>query len=358
MLSILERYIARTIASATGLVTLIITGVLLLMLALKEFKNAGVGDYTVIQSIFYIFLRLPNELYQFTPMLLLLGSVAGLSILSSNRELMVMRASGFSMNQIMRSVLLVAVLLVAIFSVLGEAIAPTLSYKAEIRKENAQNAGQAVVTSSGVWLHVGNNFIHIQHVVGRDSLEGVTRYQFDDKRHLLSAYYAKSLTQENHQWIMHDVAKTTFHRDRAISETIPKADWELKINSNLLNMGLIEPNDMSLPRLAAFVRYLEKNHLLASEYKFEFWQRMVQPLASLIMILLAIPIVLGLFSRSTLGWRMLMSIFVGLIFIILNSVLAQLCIVYQIPAAVAAILPLIIFAIAGVVMMQYVQSRV
>lgn len=353
MTKILQRYIARVILSATGLAALIILGVLALVITLRELKNLGEGDYGIGQAIFYVLLRLPNELYQFSPMLILLGTIMGLSVLSSHRELAVMRASGFSIRQIITSVLTAALMLILTISIVGESIGPALSYKAEVRKENAQNAGQAVVTAAGVWFHVDNNFIHVQRVVGRQLLEGVTRYQFDDKHHLLAAYYAKSMSFQNRQWQMNDVVKTTFYNERTKSQSFTRAAWDLKFNPTLLNVGLVEPNEMSLAKLSKLANYLEQNGLQSSEYRFDFWKRIFQPFASLVMVLLAIPFVLGTFSTSTLGRRILIGILVGFAFFILNAILGQLCIVFQLPAVLAAFLPAALFAVAGV----YLSNR-
>jgi len=350
MIKILERYIAKTIILATGLVSLVITGVLFLMTLLSELKNIGEGDYGISQAVFYVFLRMPNELYHFSPLLILLGSMAGLSVLSSHRELAVMRASGFSVRNIIYSVLTVAFMLIGAISFIGEWFGPGLSYKAEVRKENAKNAGQAVVTAAGVWFHIDNSFIHVKHVVGRQLLEGVTRYQFDDNHHLQVAYYAKTLSFENKAWKMNDVVKTTFYTERTKSHAMLEAPWDLKLNSNLLNVGLVDPKEMSLPRLVKFSRYLEQNGLQASEYRFDFWQRIFQPFASLIMVFLAIPFVLGALSTSTMGWRLIIGMIVGFIFFILNAFLGQLCVVYQIPTLIAALLPLIAFAVLGLLL--------
>src|SRR5204862_3449030 len=132
-----------------------------------EAKSVGEGDYTLGQAFIFVLFRLPNELYHFSPLLVLLGSIMGLSILSSYRELAVMRTSGFSIRKIIFSVLSAALLLVLSISLIGEGIGPSLSYKAVMQKENAKNAGEAVVTASGSWLHIDNNFIHVQRIIGR-----------------------------------------------------------------------------------------------------------------------------------------------------------------------------------------------
>lgn len=356
MINILERYIVKTIFLATCLSGLIMSVVLLLMTLLAEIKALGKGDYGISHAIFYVLLRLPNEIYQFSPMVILLGSIIGLSVLSTHRELVVMRAAGFSIRSISSSVLFAAFILTLIMSFMGELIGPDLSYKAAVRKENAINAGEAVVTARGVWSHIDNNFIHVERVVSRGLFEGITRYQFDDKHHLQEAYFAKTLSYQNHAWQMNDVVKTTFYYERTKSQTFLHAPWNLKLNTNLF-VGLVEPKEMSLSRLAKFAYYLKKNGLQASEYQYDFWQRIFQPIASLVMILLAIPFVLGTSQTETLGLRMIFGIMIGLVFYILNAFLGQLCIVYQIPTMFAALVPPLIFIFVGMVLSNRLVKR-
>jgi len=357
MIKILDRYIAKSVILSTGLTALIISGVLFLLSFLSELKSVGQGDYGVGEAVAYVLLHMPNDLYQFSPLLVLLGSIIGLSVLSSSRELIVMRVSGYSVRNIIFSVLRAALLLILLISIMGEWIGPELSFRAEVRKENAQNAGQAVVTSAGVWFHLDNNFIHVDQVVGRQLLEGVTRYQFDDQHRLQEASYAKTLSLQDNQWLMNNVVKTTFYNDRTRSEIIKQVPWNLKLNPNLFNVGLVEPKEMSLPKLAKFARYLEHNGLQATQYRYNFWLRVFQPIACLVMIFLAIPFVLGAMSTSTMGWRIIVGVIAGFLFYILNAFLGQLCIVYQVPAIFAAALPLVVFIIIGMLLCNRLIKR-
>lgn len=357
MIKILQRYIAKIIFQACGMSALIITSVVFLMMVLGELKNIGEGDYGLLQALAYVFMRLPSEVYHFSPILIMLGSIMGLSALTAHKELAVMRASGFSVRQIMLSVLVAALVLILGISIVGEVVGPGLTYKAEVRKENARSGGQSVVTAAGVWFHVQNSFIHVENVVGRQLLEGVTRYELDAKHRLQAAYFAKTLSRQNDKWMMHDVVKTVFLGDRTKSQSYPQVEWDLKFNPNLLNVGLVEPNEMSLSKLAKFSRYLKQNGLQASEYQFEFWQRVLQPFASLIMIVLSIIFVLGAMSSSTMGWRIIVGLMVGFAFFICNALLGQICIVYQVPAIAAALTPILIFAAFSYFLTRYIVKR-
>ena len=174
-------------------------------------------------------------------------------------------------------------------------------------------------------LVILNNFIHVSQVISRQLLEGVTRYQFDDNHRLETSYYAKTLIFKNRQWQMQDAVKTNFYNDRTKSQALATAPWDLKFNPNLLNVGVVQPEEMTLPKLSQFIGYLKSNGLQTSAYKYEFWQRIFQPLAALVMILLAVPFVLGTLSTSTLGWRIIIGIVVGFAFYMSNAFLGQLC---------------------------------
>src|SRR4026209_1259138 len=112
MITLLKRYIAKTIVSSTLLTALVIVSVLFIITLLGELKNMGEGDYGLMQAFVYVLLRLPNDIYQFSPMLVLLGSIVGLSILSSHRELSVMRAAGFSIRNIIYATLSIALVII------------------------------------------------------------------------------------------------------------------------------------------------------------------------------------------------------------------------------------------------------
>ena len=80
------------------------------------------------------------------------------------------------------------------------------------------------------------------------------------------------------------------------------------------------------------------------------WKRIFQPLTTLVMILLAIPFVLGSSRSVTMGWRVLFGIVFGFTFYILNAFLGQFSVVFQLSPLLAAILPTVLFAVLGVIL--------
>lgn len=341
---------------STALVFVVVLVLSFVINLLGELRDIGEGEYGFAQAILHVILMQPHTIYQLFPMLMLLGGVLGLGMLASNQELIVMRASGLSVGKIAKAVFMAALLLIVLATIAGEFLAPRANFLADQSKSSAQTNGQAVATTSGVWIHEGNNFLHVDHVLGREHLDGVTRYEFDDKHRLLASYYAKSVNFVNNQWVLHDLVKTTVQKDKMVSEQFPKATWQLKLTPNYLSVGLVKPEAMSLRKLAEYSLYLRQNHLQSSSFQLEFWKRVFQPLTTLVMILLAIPFVFSAPRSMSTGKRILFAIFIGFTFYIVNSFVGQFSIVFQFPPVIAAFIPALVFAGVGWLFMLRVRN--
>lgn len=355
-MKIIQQYIAKNVIIATLLVFFVVCILSFVINLLGELRDIGIGEYGFLQAVLHVLFLLPHTIYQLFPMLILLGGVLGLGSLASNHELIVMRASGLSVKSIAMAVIIAAVCLIILASLGGELVAPRANFLADQRKSNAETNGQAMATTSGVWIHEGNNFLHIEHVLGRDRLDGVTRYEFDSRHQLLASYYAKSANFVNHQWILHDLVKTNVEKDKTISQQFSEATWDLTLTPNYLTVGLVEPEAMTLRKLADYSLYLRRNNLQASNFQIEFWKRIFQPLTTLVMILLAIPFVFTAPRSMSQGKRILLAIFIGFAFYIINAFVGQFSIVFQFPPLVAALIPILVFAGVGFLLMWRVVN--
>lgn len=348
----LYRYIAKTILLATAFISLIVVALIFMMNLFNEASEIGTGDYGFLQALCYVALTLPRVFYQFFPMLVLLGGVLGLGILASNQELMVMRASGLSMGKIAMATFIAAAILISVTTLMGETLAPAASLFANQYKKIAENSGQAVTTESGTWIHQDNYFYHIENVVRRDHLEGVTRYVFNNKHQLLSVDHADLLDFKQNQWVIQNLIHTDVTTQRILSQKMAHGVWRgSDLHPSLVSVGFQEPEDISLLKLARYSNSLMHNGLQAVPFQFEFWKRMLQPLTTLVMLLLSLPFVFALPRASNLGVRIVIGVLIGFLFYILNALLGQISLVFQWSPLVAALLPSILFGMGGVMLM-------
>ncbi len=352
---ILGRYIGSSLIKATLLVLMVFVGLETFILLATQVNSMGKGAYNIWQALLYVFLILPQQTYFLFPMAGLLGMLFGLSLLANSSEIIVMRASGVSPVKIMRYAMQAGFILVIIVTLVGELLGPAAKHLGEKRKLIATSSGQAIKTGEGLWLRQGQNFYHIGQIDSSHRIEAVSQYIFDNAQHLLSVSYSTMGIYQHDAWQMQNIQKSTILSDNVTSQTYPSETWDLAIDPRLLKISLSTPDEMSLTQLSDFIEYQKDTNLVPTMYQLSFWQRILQPLASLVMMFLAIPFVFGPLRSVSTSLRLVLGIVVGFAFYITNQLFPPLSQVLNFPPCLAAILPILIFAVFGVVLLKRVR---
>lgn len=346
-MKIVTKYLGTTIIIYISLVLLLLLGLQAFIEFMREFPNIGTEHYGLKQVLIYVPLMLPSDVYQLFPMAGLLGCIIALGLLAAHSELIILRASGMSLTNITMAVTKAASLLIIIMFAVGEGLAPLAQRLAIKNKTIAMSGGQTLLTQQGTWIRSGNNFIHVGYVTKNNELQGITRYEFDTDCKLKTTSYAESGSYQDGKWLFKNIQQTIFTDDKTANATFPTQTWNLVLNSRLMGMAQIDPDQKSLPQLYSYIKYRKQNGLNATNYEFIFWQRIFTPLATLIMILLAVPFVFGPLRNTTTGLRMLVGVILGFSFYISNQFVGSISIVYQVAPIFAAIAPTLLFAIIG-----------
>lgn len=350
---IIERYIGGTVLWSIGLIFLVFLGLEIFIQFVSELSDIGNADYNTWQAFVYVLQLTPNQLYTLFPMMALLGSVIGLGVLATNNELTVMRASGVSIAQVFNAVLRVAILILILASVMGEVVGPYLQRKADAQREMLISGGQALETASGVWVRSVDDFIHINEVLDHQTLRQVTVYQFNKAHQLSLLASAERVDYVDGRWLMKNVEESMFQRGEVLSEHTEEKVWQTDLRPDLFQLGFAQAASMNLVRLWHYIQYRQDNGLQVSSYQLEFWKRLYQPFATIVMMLLAVPFVFfGSLRTVTMGLRVVFGVMVGIGFFIFNELLGQISIVYRIPAPLAALLPILLFGLIGAIMLK------
>src|SRR5699024_5616986 len=101
-----DRYIVRTVLSASVIVGLVLLALSAFFVFIGELKDVGEGGYGVLQALLFITLNVPRGLYQLLPVIALLGALIGLGGLASGSEIVVLRTSGVTIRRLAVSSLL------------------------------------------------------------------------------------------------------------------------------------------------------------------------------------------------------------------------------------------------------------
>lgn len=354
-MSILSRYLFKVISTTTLIVLLIFLGMDFFIRLMSEFNDIGDGNYTVWSAMGYVLMTMPNDLYTMFPMAGLLGSLMGLGNLASHSELVVMRSSGMTLAQIVRIILNCILVFVLIICIFYETLAPKLTHQAEIMRATARSHGQAVSTQYGVWVREANSFFHFEAVNRDGTVEGLTRYQFDEDHHLTSVSYAAKGKHQGIGWQVETVQTTHIGTNNVSADTAAEEWWPLRLDPVILRIAAIEPNEMNLLRLHKVIQYQKQNALRSADYSLGFWQRIFAPLTACVMMFLAIPFIFGPLRSATMGLRLVAGIALGFLFYILNQFIGPFCLLYQIPPIFAALTPLLLFMVVGFVLMKRIK---
>ena len=355
-MKILDRYIGATIISSTLLFLVMLIGMDFFILCLKELDHIGQGDYGLWQAIIVALLLLPQSLYQFFPMVGLVGSLMGLGQLASHSELIVMRAATMSVGQISRAVLQAALLLLIVATLIGELVAPKAAQLADLRRATAMSGGQAINTSHGIWFRSDNAFIYAEKSAGNNHLEAVRWYRLNSQLRLTEAGSADSADFYRNEWHLRKVARSFIHADNSVSaDHLPTMTWTIHLSPRLLSLTQSQASEMSLARLDDYIHYLKQNGLQSTRDSLSFWQRILQPLGSLVMIFLAIPFIFGPLRTVPVGARIVVGCGVGFAFYFTNQLFGPFSLVYQVPPLLAATIPIVICAAVALWLMRRVR---
>ncbi len=359
-MSILRGYLMRTVLSTVALVTTLLIGLFVFVLFVGELSDIGKGHYGVWQALQYVLLCLPQQAYQFFPMAALIGCLIGLGTLANHSELIVMRAAGVSIWQILKVITQVAIVLVLVVGVVGESVAPWLSQHAQLSKQQQQTGSQRIITNDGTWVREGNTFIRIARIASPTLLHGVTIYTFNQHHQLIRAQFAKVAEKLQGQWQLQDVTESRFDQaelaltGNVTSHQFTTIIWPVNIKPWLLaehNKGA-SPENMNLIKLYTYIHYLKQNGLHYQKYSLSFWHRLLQPFAILIMVLLALPFIFGPLRTLPMGYRIVIGVIVGFGFYFLNQLFGPLSLLYHFPPLLSAVLPLLPFAVLSAVFVR------
>ncbi len=353
-MKILDKYIAKTVLGSIALVTLMLTGLQLFILFVNELDDLGRGQYHIKEALWVMLLQVPGELYLFFPVACLLGALMGLGGLASHRELIVMQAAGVSIKRITWSVLKASVWVVIFVAVLGELFAPRFLAMASMKRWEAMNNGQAMQTLHGVWLKEGQDFIVIGDALSNKKLQHIEQFHFDDNHHLQFARSIQRLEASNGVWCAYDIKETWFDGYQTRIKQKVSMPWGMPLDMVTLRVSGKQPDELDFLSLRNYVKS-KNGRGLFFHYKLAYWQRLVQPFTTAVMMMLAIPFIFGPLRGSTMGAKLLAGASVGFGFHLSNRFFGPLASVFHWPPELAAVLPTLVFALLGLYWMGRVR---
>ena len=343
----LDLYICKSVVLAILAVLGVVVSLALLFAFIDELGDVK-GDYDLLEAAGYILLTTPRRIYEMLPMAALIGCLIGLGSLASSSELTVMRAAGVSLNRIVWAVMKPMLVIMLAGVMIGEYLAPWSENLAQANRSLAQGGGEAQSAKHGVWHRQGDEFIHINSVQPGGLLYGVTRYRFDEARQLVSASFARRAQFRDGHWQLDEVSTTRFLERTTRVDNQPGERWDVELTPELLSTVVLEPDSLSISGLWGYIGYLAEQGLDNGRYWLAFWNKVMQPLVTAALVLMAISFIFGPLRSVTLGQRVFTGVLVGFVFRIAQDLLGPSSQVFGFSPLLAVLLPALLCALAGV----------
>ena len=350
----LDRYIVTTVANATIMVLLVVISLDLVFAFIGEMEELK-QNYQTPQALLYILTTIPRRVYDYLPLGAFIGSLVGLGILANSSEITVMRAAGVSVGRIVWAAMKPALVVVLIGILIGEYVAPETERIAQTQRALAQGEAESVGAGRGLWHREDDTFIHMSVVQPRGVINGLSFFRFGPDGVLGEASFARRAIFQLDHWLLQEVTRTHFLGDATRSEQIGSERWNTQLSPSLLNILIIKPEYLSVRGLFSYINYLHDQGLNANNYEMAFWKKVLQPLATAVLVIVAISFVFGPLRSVTMGFRIFCGIIVGLLFKYVQDLLGPASLVFGFNPIFATLVPIAFSAVAGVYLLWRVK---
>ena len=356
-MKILNKYLLKEIVSNVLMVMLALIAMFSFFDLIQELDALGKGSYGLGKILLFVLLSAPGHVYDVMPVAVLVGCMYSLGQLARYSELVVLRVSGLSIFDIAVLLLKIGAIFTIITFLIGELVTPFSEKTAQRMRIKATDSVVAQEFRSGLWVKDGNSFINVEEVLPDATLLNIHIFDFDKNAKLISTRNAKAGEFKHESWKLKDVSDTSFGNDSVKVSQSAEATWHSLIRPELLNVLLIMPEKMSAWNLYTYINHLSINKQKTTRYEVALWAKMIYPLACMVMVVLALPF--GFVQQRAAGasTKIFVGIMLGVMYQILNRVFAHLGLLNDWPPLFSAIMPTIMFLMAGVGMLFYVERR-
>jgi lipopolysaccharide export system permease protein len=351
----LDFYLAKTISLVTLLVLFGLVGIITLFSFMAEMENMK-GGYTVAEAWSYILFTTPRRFYDLIPFCCLIGCLLGLGLLSSNSELIVMRASGVSVLRISAGAMIPVLGLALIGLAVGEFVIPDAERKAQLDRENARQ--NRITSEFGFWYREDNRYMHFERVEPGGDLVGISHYRFDDDGRLTESLFAERAKyvfgeEGESWWMLNGVSLTSITDENVKSESVDQLRWDSALDPDSLKSEiLVRPDKMSIMGLRQKIQFLEDQELNSIPHQLAFWRKSLQPLATVALVFVAITFIIGPLREVSMGVRIVAGMITGIAFKFVQDLLTPASIVFGFSPVLATLVPILLCFVFGVYLMR------
>ncbi|UJF23981.1 LPS export ABC transporter permease LptG [Suttonella sp. R2A3] len=345
-----DRYVLRTLLGATAIALIFLLGIDILIQSADDVDNIGKGQYSVGTMLLVQLYNLPQRIVLFAPAAVLIGGIMGLGQLGSQNELTVVQACGVSRLRLARSGLLLAALLGMALLVVGETLSPQASAKGDLLRAQALGRSAALSSDEGLWLNSSGVITRIGKLNEDGSLGRLTFFQREEGNSIQIALASRATYQDG-GWQLNDYRGSRL--DPQAMDALPaQSTWQTNLQPKDLSL-LAEQNQFpSLSERYRQTQFLRANGLNYRAESLALWQKLLLPLSTCTMLLLALPFAFNHGRSANQGSRLVVGILIGVSYYVVEGIAGNLSLLLGAPPLLGALLPITLFALLPIYLLH------
>jgi len=354
-MKILDIYIGKIVFRHIVVTVLVLLGLFTFVTFIDELGELKEGSYSIWNVLQFVLLKIPKNFYEIFPIATLIGAILGLSVLARDSELTAMRASGVSVKRIAGSMLKVGVVLAVVVFLLGEVISPYTETRSHQVQYESSEIGQK--EDFGVWLRDSNTYVNIGEVLPDLTLLNIKIFEFDENNHLrfLSVAEQGQFSSGERRWLLNGLKRTMINDESSQADEVVAAYWSTDVSPEILAVFKIQPDQLPVWQLSRYISHLKANKQETEDYELVYWSKMVKPLSTMVMLILAIPFVFKSSRSGGLGKSLFLGIMVGLSFFILDRAFTFFVPLFSLNPLVGALFPTMAICLLSYLMMRRIN---
>ena len=176
-------------------------------------------------------------------------------------------------------------------------------------------------------------------------------YEFNEQHQLNRYLFASSADIErDERWLLRSVEVKEVINGRLqvrLENTLP---WDSFLSATQLGIIVSKPEALSLTNLYRFVRGLQERGEQSYRYELVLWQKLMNPVAAAIMILLGMRFVFGSQRHVSMGKRITLGVLAGIGFYVLSQLITHIGTLAQMQPVFIACLPSVLVLVLLVIL--------
>ena len=356
---ILDEYVVREFL---GVFLLVLAGFVMLMLVFTFFELIGdiLRNHIPLSMIGeYLANLTPSMLYQITPLAVLIAVLVTFGVLNRNSEIVAMKATGISLYRLVIPIVSIAAVLSVSLFLFDQFYLP----QANRRQEALHNIikgkpAQTVLHPEQNWIfgqphrgEPGRIFYYQFFDPDRNEFANLSLFEFDPSTFALSRriFAARAIWDaETGTWVFlngwqRDISGANVTDYRQFLKT---SFAEIHEDPTYFKKESRQAQEMNFGQLDRYIGDLSQSGFDTVRLRVELWHKLADPLATVLMAMLAIPFALIMGRRDSLT-GIAVAIAVALAYWVVDGLFGAMGNVSYLPAAMAAWSADILFGLVG-----------